>query len=77
MLKDEEGGHYLFKNDWNRDEETGINWFINKQVIANQKSVLNFALKSIGKNLLSGKSVIGISLPVFIFDKMSHLERLA
>lgn len=34
-------------------------------------------LKSIGKNLLTGKSIISISLPVYIFEKRSNLERQA
>lgn len=39
-----------------------------------QKGVLKFVLTKIGKNLLSGKSVLNISLPVDIFCSMSNLE---
>ena len=34
-------------------------------------------LKRIGNNLLSGKSIMNISLPVLIFDNFTDLERLA
>lgn len=30
-----------------------------------------------GKNLIQGKSVVNISLPVIVFDTESFLERLA
>lgn len=32
-------------------------------------------LKKLGSNLLAGKSLISISLPVTIFEKRSNLER--
>jgi hypothetical protein len=31
-------------------------------------------MKEIGKSIFTGKSIIGISLPVFIFDSNSYLE---
>lgn len=34
-------------------------------------------LKMIGSNLLSGKSILSISLPVEIFETRSNLERFA
>lgn len=34
-------------------------------------------LKTIGSNLLSGKSILNISLPVEIFETRSNLERFA
>lgn len=41
--------------------------FINQQKINDQKGVIKFILSKIAKNLLSGKSVLNISLPVDIF----------
>lgn len=38
---------------------------------------MGFLLKSMGRNLLSGKSLISVSMPVFIFEKRSNLERTA
>lgn len=34
-------------------------------------------LKKIGSNLLTGKSVLSITLPVYIFETRSNLERFA
>ena len=34
-------------------------------------------LKKIGGNLLTGKSVLNISMPIDIFDTRSNLERFA
>ena len=34
-------------------------------------------LKKIGSNLLTGKSILSISLPVDIFETRSNLERVA
>jgi hypothetical protein len=42
-----------------------------------QKKVLTFIIKRIGKNILSGKGILNISLPVDIFCKESNIERLA
>ncbi len=49
---------------------------MNEKKIEDQKGVLKFILTKIGKNLLSGKSVLNISLPVDIFCAESNLERL-
>ena len=51
--------------------------FINQKKIEDQKGVLKFVLTKIGKNLLSGKSVLNISLPVDIFSAQSNLELLS
>jgi hypothetical protein len=39
--------------------------------------VLKLILKKIGSNLISGKSILNISLPVIVFDKRSNLEKFA
>jgi len=39
--------------------------------------VLKLILKKIGSNLISGKSILNITLPVIIFDKRSNLEKYA
>lgn len=41
--------------------------YINQKKIDDQKGVLKFILTKIGKNILSGKSILNISLPVDIF----------
>lgn len=42
-----------------------------------QKKVLTFIIKRLGKSILTGKSVLSISLPVDIFCKESNIERCA
>lgn len=42
-----------------------------------QKKVLTFIIKRIGKNILTGKGVLNVSLPVDIFCRESNLEKLA
>ena len=42
-----------------------------------QKKVLTYILSKIGKNLLTGKGILNISLPVDIFTTDSNLESLA
>ena len=50
---------------------------MNQAVIDAQKDVIKHILKQLGSNLLSGKSVMSMSLPVEIFDDRSILERTA
>lgn len=61
-------GHPIWKGEWIHDDKVGAIIFINQKKIEDQKGVLKFILTKIGKNLLSGKSVLNISLPVDIFS---------
>ena len=45
------------------------------ETISKQRKVVFYLLKSVGTNLLRGKSIMNVSLPVTIFDKASLLER--
>ena len=51
--------------------------FTNETKIAAQKQVFNFLMKKIGSNIVQGKSILNISLPIYIFDTRSNLERFA
>lgn len=42
--------------------------FVNKKVIDAQKDVIKYVIRQIGTNLISGKSIMNMSLPVEIFD---------
>ena len=66
-------GHPIWKGEWKRDLKYGAIIFINQKKIEDQKGVLKFILTKIGKNILSGKSVLNISLPVDIFSAQSNL----
>lgn len=41
----------------------------NKDMISRQDKVIGYLIKKIGGNLMKGKSIMNISLPVSIFDK--------
>jgi len=51
--------------------------FTNKEVIEKQRAVMGYLIKKIGLNIIKGKSIMNISLPINIFDVRSHLEVFA
>jgi len=51
--------------------------FTNKNIIEKQRAVMGYLIKKIGMNLIKGKSVMNISLPINIFDVRSHIEVFA
>jgi hypothetical protein len=72
----ENGLHFTYGEDWIIEEKGGMR-FVNRRKIEVQKDIIKFMLKKIGTNLISGKSIMSISLPVLIFEKRSNLERHA
>jgi len=48
--------------------------FIDQEIIKKQRSVLTYMIKKIGANLLTGKSIMNVSHPIYIFDSRSVLE---
>jgi hypothetical protein len=48
--------------------------FKDADMIAMQDKVISFLIKKIGSNLIKGKSIMNISLPITIFDKRSLLQ---
>ncbi|CAD8071900.1 unnamed protein product [Paramecium primaurelia] len=69
-----ENKNIILQSDWEILENGGLR-FINKKKLEIQKEVITFMLRKLGSNLLMGKSLISISLPVNIFEKRSNLER--
>jgi hypothetical protein len=56
--------NFVFQNgDWifNQNNEFV---FVNEKVIGAQKDVLKYVIRKIGTNLISGKSIMNMSLPV-------------
>ena len=49
--------------------------YLKKDVIEKQRSVCSYLIKKIGSNLMKGKSIMNISLPIDIFDARSLLEQ--
>ncbi len=48
--------------------------FINQEIINKQRSVMSYMIKNIGGNILKGKGIMNVSLPIYIFDCRSMLE---
>jgi hypothetical protein len=51
--------------------------FVDYNVIKGQKNSLLFVIRQVGANIISGKSVLNVSLPVDIFESRTLLERSA
>ena len=68
--------HYVFNKDWVKLKDGGLSYH-NKRNLDNQKKVAGYLLRKVGKNLLTGKSIMSISMPIDIFDTESFLERIA
>lgn len=48
--------------------------FIDQETLKKQRGVFSYMVKKVGANLLSGKSIMNVSLPIYIFDPRSVLE---
>lgn len=73
----EAAGHKCWKFDFRRCERNGGLLYLNERVMKEQKRVLMSMLKRIGSNLLRGKSIMNISMPVEIFETKSFLQRIS
>ncbi|OMJ79246.1 hypothetical protein SteCoe_20799 [Stentor coeruleus] len=62
--------------DYERDPINGGLLFLDHDLISKQRGVLTNMIKRIGKNLLSGKSIMNLSLPVNIFQKYTLLQQV-
>ena len=70
-------GHYAISNDWSHNIKSGGLHFLNKTINSNQRKVVTYMLKKIGKNLIQGKSLMSVSFPIDIFDTTTFLQRIA
>lgn len=70
-------GHHIWRDEWKVDTESGGCWFVHQQKMAEQRKVFSYILSKMGKNLLSGKGILNISLPVDVFSMESNLEAIA
>jgi hypothetical protein len=53
--------------------ESGLEW-INQEEIKKQRSIISYLVSKVGVNILAGKSIMNVSLPIYIFDERSLLE---
>lgn len=72
-----EKGHYCMKHDFKRDEKNGGLLYINEKLIKEQKAMLMSIIKRIGSNIVGGRSIMNVSMPVQIFEQRSMIQRLA
>ena len=66
---------YLENGKWELKGDDFV--FVDQEVVAAQKDILKMIIKQLGSNLLSGKSLMNMSLPVEIFDRKSMLDVIA
>ena len=77
LVREIDGGNYLYRQDWQRDEKNGGLRLVGRARIDAQKKVIRFLLRRIGSTLLTGKSLTNLSMPVHIFETRSILERMS
>ena len=74
MIEYETAYDKLIFKDYKREIGSDGIEFTNQEVIDKQRSVAGYLIKNIGLNLIKGKSIMNISLPINIFDTRSLLE---
>ena len=68
----EEWENYLSDRDLIYDEKDCL-VYTNEEEVKKQSKVLSYLIKRMGVNILKGKSIMNVSLPVAIFEKLSLL----
>jgi hypothetical protein len=58
--------HHIWRDEWKPAPDTGL-FYINQKKIEIQKGIFKYVISKLGKNLLSGKGILSVSLPVDIF----------
>ena len=48
--------------------------YIDQEIIKKQRGVMGYMVKKIGVNIIMGKGIMNVSLPINIFDYRSLLE---
>jgi len=75
-LQAQEEAQYILYGNYAKNAEGQIE-VINQELLKKQKTVLSHMVKEFGSAILSGKSIMSISLPVGIFEARSQIEREA
>ena len=66
--------HKIFQTDYERKIGSDGLIFTNQGIIDKQRSTAGYLIKNIGLNLIKGKSIMNVSLPINIFDTRSIIE---
>ena len=67
---------FFEKNSFKKDTKLCL-IFTDEDVVKRQRGVLGHMVKQLGSNLIHGKSIIDISLPIKIFEEKSFIEKIA
>ncbi len=66
--------HNMIIEDFERTPGSEGLIYTNREVIEKQKGIVGYIIKKIGANLLTGKSIMNVSLPISLSDVRSLLE---
>lgn len=75
-VADPAGSDFLCGTLWRRDPAEGLE-MVDKGIIERQRQILKWLLKSAGRLILEGKSLVNMSLPIIISGKETSLHRAA
>jgi hypothetical protein len=67
----------IWKGALRHDPNSGGMIFCDFKKLDKQKQVFSHIIHRIGKNLMAGKSILNISLPVLVFSAYSNLQHFA
>jgi hypothetical protein len=76
FLGEDKSSNFVLTGSYQKDSNNGLE-YINKKTIKNQRQVIGYILRQLGSCLLSGRSIMTISLPVNVFDNRTILQRTA
>ncbi len=48
--------------------------FINQEIIEKQRNVMSYMFKTVGRNIIEGKSIMNVSLPINLSDYRTQCE---
>jgi hypothetical protein len=72
----DDDGHFFLKKMW-KIHRNGELELVDQELIAAQRKILGYIVQQFTKNLMSGKSVHHLTLPISIFGKEDSLQRVA
>ena len=75
-LAEGESNNILTEKEFRRHDVAALA-YTNEEHISDQRGVILYMARSIGVNLLTGRSIMNVSLPIKIFEPRSFLEKMA
>lgn len=75
-LKPGQKNEILKEHDFVRHDTAALA-YTDQELLVEQRRVIIYLAKKIGVNILTGKSIMNVSLPIKIFEARSFLEKIA